>query len=254
MKKVLVIVPFPMSEENLNFRREQLKAIPVSNNLSFTFRPVKAAPRNYVSQADMVLADIGVLETGLSAEKEGFSAVCVDTMSDSGVSALRSVLSIPVVGQGRTSMLTALSLGNKFSIVTMWQKWKHFYMKPLTELGVENALASVRAIDVAPDNQALLRWKEEEIFPMLESAALQAIEEDGAEIIVVGSTTMHQSHSYLSKKLNVPIINPGPLTYKKIELLLDTELTHSRKTYPISPVPRDQMIKAMLDAAAQYDH
>ena len=120
MKKVLVIVPFPMSEENLNFRREQLKAIPVSNNLSFTFRPVKAAPRNYVSQADMVLADIGVLETGLSAEKEGFSAVCVDTMSDSGVSALRSVLSIPVVGPGRTSMLTALSLGNKFSIVTMW--------------------------------------------------------------------------------------------------------------------------------------
>ena len=60
--------------------------------------------------------------------------------------------------------------------------------------------------------------------------------------------------SYLSKKLNVPIINPGPLTYKKIELLLDTELTHSRKAYPISPVPRHQMIKAMLDAAAQYDH
>ena len=159
MKKVLVIVPFPMSEENLNFRREQLKAIPVSNNLSFTFRPVKAAPRNYVSQADMVLADIGVLETGLSAEKEGFSAVCVDTMSDSGVLALRSVLSIPVVGPGRTSMLTALSLGNKFSIVTMWQKWKHFYMKTLNELGVENALASVRAIDVAPDNQALLSGK-----------------------------------------------------------------------------------------------
>ena len=62
MKKVLVIVPFPMSEENLNFRREQLKAIPISSNLSFTFRPVKAAPRNYVSQADMVLADIGVLD------------------------------------------------------------------------------------------------------------------------------------------------------------------------------------------------
>ena len=66
MKKVLVIVPFPMSEENLNFRREQLKAIPVSNNLSFTFRPVKAAPRNYVSPAALVLAFIVVLETGIS--------------------------------------------------------------------------------------------------------------------------------------------------------------------------------------------
>ena len=254
MKKVLVIVPFPMSEENLSFRREQLRAIPVSESLSFTFRPVKAAPRNYISQADMVLADIGVLETGLSAEKEGFSAICVDTMSDSGVAALRSVLSIPVIGPGRTSVLAALSLGNKFSIVTMWQKWKHFYMKTLTELGVENALASVRAIDVTPDNQALLSGKEEEIFPLLESAALQAIEKDGAEIIILGSTTMHQSHSYLSARLNVPIINPGPLTYKTIELLLDTELTHSRKTYPISQVSRDQMIKTMLDAAARHDH
>ena len=254
MKKVLVIVPFPMSEENLSLRREQLRAIHVSESLSFTFRPVKAAPRNYISQADMVLADIGVLETGLSAEKEGFSAICVDTMSDSGVAALRSVLSIPVIGPGRTSMLAALSLGNKFSIVTMWQKWKHFYMKTLTELGVENALASVRAIDVTPDNQALLSGKEEEIFPLLESAALQAIEKDGAEIIILGSTTMHQSHSYLSARLNVPIINPGPLTYKTIELLLDTELTHSRKTYPISQVSRDQMIKTMLDAAARHDH
>ena len=116
-------------------------------------------------------------------------------MSDSGVSALRSVLSIPVVGLYRTSMLTALSLGNKFSIVTMWQR-KHFYMKTLLNSALK-MLASVRAIDVAPDNQALLSGKEEEIFPMLESAALQAIEEDGAEIIVLGSTTMHQSHSYL---------------------------------------------------------
>ena len=39
----------------------------------------------------MVLADVGILEAGLDAEKEGFLAVCIDTMSDSGVSALRSV-------------------------------------------------------------------------------------------------------------------------------------------------------------------
>ncbi len=65
MKKVLVIVPFPMSEENLNFRREQLKAIPVSSNLSFTFRPVKAAPPNSVRHEDWVWQDFGFLETGL---------------------------------------------------------------------------------------------------------------------------------------------------------------------------------------------
>lgn len=254
MKQILVIVPFPMSEENLAARRQQLKAVSLSPDLNFVFRSVKAAPRNYVSQADMVLADMGILEAGLDAEKEGFAAVCIDTMSDSGVAALRSVLSIPVIGPGRTAMLTALSLGQKFSIVTMWQKWRHFYTKTISDLGIAHALASIRSIDVAPDNQALLVGKEEDIFPLLEEAAHQAVEEDGAEVIILGSTTMHQSHAYLTQKLNVPVINPGPLTYKKVEMLLGSNLVHSRKAYPVSPVPRDIMIKAMMDAASKFDH
>ena len=90
MKDVLVIVPFPMSEENLAQRRAQLDAVELSDQLRFTFKSTKAAPRNYVSEADMVLADVGILEVGQSAQEDGFDAVCIDTMSDSGVAALRS--------------------------------------------------------------------------------------------------------------------------------------------------------------------
>ena len=129
MKQILVIVPFPMSNENLAMRKQQLGSVQLSNDMEFTFRPVKAGPKNYISEADMVLADITILEAGLMAELEGFDAVCVDTMSDSGVAALRSTLSIPVVGPGRASMLTAMMLGQRFSIVTMWRKWFHLYEK-----------------------------------------------------------------------------------------------------------------------------
>ena len=254
MKKVLVIVPFPMSEENLALRREQLKAVSISDSISFIFRPVKAAPRNYISQADMVLADMGILEVGINAEQEGFSAVCIDTMSDSGVAALRSILSIPVIGPGRTSMLFALSLGTKFSIITMWEKWRHLYDKTVKDLGIGHALASVRSINMAPDNQALLNGKEEALFPLLEQAAKKAIEEDGAEVILLGSTTMHQAHDYLSKALDVPVINPGPMTYKMAEIMVSSSLSHSRKAYPISPVSRHEMIVAMMDSAARFDH
>lgn len=254
MKKVLVIVPFPMSEENLALRREQLKAVSISDSISFIFRPVKAAPRNYISQADMVLADISILEAGINAEQEGFSAVCIDTMSDSGAAALRSILSIPVIGPGRTSMLFALSLGTKFSIITMWEKWRHLYDKTVTDLGIGHALASVRSINMAPDNQALLNKKEEALFPLLEQAAKKAIEEDGAEVILLGSTTMHQAHDYLSKSLDVPVINPGPMTYKMAEMMISSSLSHSRKAYPISPVSRHEMIVAMINSAASFDH
>ena len=77
MKQILVIVPFPMSDQNLAMRKQQLKSVQLSDEMEFTFRPVKAAPKNYVSEADMVLADIAILEVGITAEVDGFDAVCV---------------------------------------------------------------------------------------------------------------------------------------------------------------------------------
>ena len=254
MKDVLVIVPFPMSEENLAQRRAQLDAVQLSDALRFTFKSTKAAPRNYVSEADMVLADIGILEVGQSAQAEGFDAVCIDTMSDSGVAALRSVLDIPVIGPGRASMLTAMLLGSRFSVVTMWKHWFHLYEKTIGDLGIAEHVASIRSIDVVPDNQSLLAGKEEDIFPLLLAEAKAAIAEDGADVILLGSTTMHQAHEFLSANLEAPVINPGPLTYKLIEAMLSLNLSHSRAAYPASPMPRTEMIAAMMAVAGTFDH
>ena len=49
MKKILVIVPFPMSQENLLSRQDQLKSVDIGEGFEFVFRPEKAAPWNYVS-------------------------------------------------------------------------------------------------------------------------------------------------------------------------------------------------------------
>ncbi len=251
MQRVLVVVPFPMSEENLALRRDQLKAVRFGPDIAFVFRPVKAGPVNYSSHHDFVLADVSILEAGMHAQEEGFSAVCIDTMSDSGVAALRSVLDIPVFGPGRASMLAALMLGDRFSIITMTSRWKPLYKKALDELGLHHKCASVRSVEVPPDNQNLLTGKEEDLFPLLHAAATKAVEEDGAEVLILGSTTMHQSHAYLAGKLPVPVINPGPLTYKLAEAALGLGLTHSRKGYPKPMHPKQAMIAAMLAAAAK---
>jgi Asp/Glu/hydantoin racemase len=249
MRRVLVIVPFAMAPEHLALRREQLQGIELSPELQFEFRPVKAGPVNYSSHHDFVLADVANFEAGCRAQEEGFSAVCIDTMSDSGVAALRSVLDIPVFGPGKVSMLTALMLGERFSILTMASRWKPLYKKALDELGLHHKCASVRAIEVAPDNHALLAGKEEDVFPLLEAAARRAIEEDGADVLILGSTTMHQSHAWLSQRLPVPVINPGPLSYKMAEAALGLGLAQSRQAYPRPLHPRLDMLQAMQAAA-----
>ena len=88
------------------------------------------------------------------------------------------------------------------------------------------------------------------MFPLLEQAALRCVEEDGADVILLGSTTMHQAHAYLSARLPVPVINPGPLTYRLAELAVRLRLRHSRRTYPQSRVDRREMIRAMGNAGA----
>ena len=251
MKKILVIVPFAMSEDNRQLRRQQLDSLSLPPGVHFEYRSVKAGPVNYASHHDFVLADVSIFEAGCRAEQEGFDAVCIDTMSDSGVAALRSVLRIPVVGPGKVSMLSALMLGENFSIITMASRWKPLYKKALDELGLHRQCVSVRAIEMPADNLGLLGGKEELVFPLLEQAALRAIDEDGAQVLILGSTTMHQAHAYLQPRLPVPIINPGPLSYQTALGLLGLGLSHSARAYPPSMHPRLDMLQAMLTAAQQ---
>ncbi|MBH64319.1 MAG: hypothetical protein CL569_18110 [Alphaproteobacteria bacterium] len=120
------------------------------------------------------------------------------------------MLDIPVVGSGRTTYLVALMLSNRFSVVTMWDKWKPLVKKTLTDLQMLDRCASIRAIGIEPDTRGLLDGKEDETFAkMLETARL-CIDEDGAEVICLGSTTMHDAAEFLKSKLEVPVINPGP--------------------------------------------
>jgi Asp/Glu/hydantoin racemase len=251
MEKILVIVPFAMSADNLLLRQQQLAGLQFGPELVFDYRCVKAGPVNYSSHHDFVLADASIFEAGCRAQDEGYAAVCIDTMSDSGVAALRSVLDIPVFGPGKVSMLTALMLGDRFSILTMASRWKPLYKKALDELGLHHKCASVRAIEVPPDNQGLLSGKEDAVFPLLEAAARLAIEVDGAEVLILGSTTMHQAHAYLEARLPVPVINPGPLSYKMAEAALGLGLRQSRQAYPKPLHPRLDMLEAMMAAAKQ---
>jgi allantoin racemase len=57
---------------------------------------------------------------------------------------------------------------------------------------------------------------------------------------------MHQAHAYLAARLPVPVINPGPLTYKLAEAALALGLKHSRKAFPKPLAPRIELIDALF--------
>ena len=194
------------------------------------------------SYYDLYVMESICLEAGLRAEIDGCAAVCINTMSDSALYALRSRLTIPVIAPAQAAYHHACMLGHKFSIITMWQPWLALYEKTIKEYGLGQRLASTRHIDTRPDLEALLQGKEEVVFAQLEAASRAAIEEDGADVIVLGSTTMHQSHAYLAARLPVPVINPGLLAYKVCEIYLELGLTHSKRAFPSPTRVQDELL------------
>ncbi len=249
MAKALVIVPFALDEEGVSNRRAQLKAVNLGPDIEFDYRPVTAGPTSFMSPPDWALMEMAIWEAGLSAQEDGYDAVCIDTMSDSGMAPLRAMLDIPVISPGKASMLFAMMLGHKFGILAQWEPALTRYQKAVREYGLEAHCASVENFDTPPDFANLLGGKEEKVFPKMKAAAERAIDK-GADVICLGSTTMHQAAAYLSENLPVPLINPGPLTYKLVETVLGLGLTHSRKAYPKPIVPQPDMVRAMLKAAA----
>lgn len=230
-KKIKMIVPVPVPDAALEGFASQIPANLLRPGISVEFACAARGGATLDSLYEGVLADAFCLEAGARAEAEGFDAVCINSMSDSGVAALRSRLSIPVIGTAQSSYMLACQLGKRFSIISMWDRWRWLYDKVLTEQGLHGRLASIRSIGIRPDTAELLAGKEENVFPLLLEAARSAIEQDGADVLILGSTTMHQSHAFLAGRLSVPVINPGLVAFKTCEMLLDLDLAHSKRCY-----------------------
>ncbi len=105
MHRVLVLVPFAFGEEGVANREAAKQWVELGPDIQFDFRPVKAGPEMYDSYHDWLLADMSMYEAGITAQDEGYDAVVLDAMNDPGMSALRSILDIPVIGPGRASYL-----------------------------------------------------------------------------------------------------------------------------------------------------
>jgi len=247
--RILVVVPVAVDEEGVARRAAQVPDA-LRAEVEVVYRSVKRGPVLFDSEHDSLVADFFCYEAGITAEEEGFDAVCVDTTSDSGIAALKSRLSIPVVGPGESSYHLALILGKKFSILTLSREWEHTNWSDVIKAGFGPACVSVRSVDVEPDLDELLTGQEDELFPALLQAAEACVSEDGADVIILGSTTMHEAHDYLAEHLNVPVVNPGVASLWMAYVLVQAGLAQSKHAYPTPKAPQDAAFAAAAEAAA----
>lgn len=209
----------------------------LDSDTQVTLRRAQAAPDAFLSAHDWALADLAVLAAGQDAENEGFDAVCVGDMGDYGVAALRSVLTIPVIGAGRSAMLHALTLGSRFSVLA--PSARAYRIKKLAgDYGLDRQCASVRPLA----DDALARG--ETMAPRIVQEARGCLDEDGAEVLCVDADDSALA-SRLADELGAPVVDPLSISLKLAESFLGLHLSHSRRAYPEPQVRKQALIAAI---------
>lgn len=195
---------------------------------------IDEGPASIEGAADEALAAPAVFSAALQAERDGCDALLIDCFGDPGLQGARELVRIPVLGPCETSLHTAAMLGDRFAIISVLDRVRPLLMHLVRQYGMTERLASMRMVntpvlDLATGMAALQE--------AMAAAAVAAVREDGADVIVLGCTGFHGCATCVGQALadaglEVPVIDPIPITVHMARSLVASALRHSKRTWP----------------------
>lgn len=152
----------------------------------------------------------------LSPNLTGCDAVVVSAFGDPGLSALREVVGVPVTGIAEAGMKEAAAGGRRFAVVTT-----------TPELAERIALTAAHCLHkgflgtwTTHGDPFALTAKPVELEAALARAINRAVNESGAEAIVIGGGPLAQAARVLAAQSPVPLVQPIPaavrLTFERL--------------------------------------
>lgn len=232
--KIHIVVPITSDQFNEQIEQEARGFLRPEIDLEISH--LQSGPASIESFYDEVLAGPPIVAEVSEAADNGADAVFITCFGDPAVSAARELVDIPVVGGFEPAIATALTLGERFSVVTVLENVVPMISGLATRMGIGSRLASIEVIDTPvlelQDGDALLK--------SLFEASCRAIETHGADVLVLGCTGMLGVAATLQEKLEaehvrVPVVDPTGASLGLLLTLQSMDLKPSRKTYMPPP-------------------
>jgi allantoin racemase len=221
--RIMVINP-NTSESMTGHIRRELERVKGDETELAIINPVHG-PVSIESAYDEAFAIPPTLELVKQAEKEGYDAVVLACFSDPGLEAAREAVSIPVVGIEESTLHMAAMLGHKFSIMTSRCQRVPSRMEHVVRLGLESRLASVRPLEMSVLE---MDAEPERAKARIMEVAGAAVQQDGAEVIILGCAGLAGYAGDIERELGVVVLDPTPIALKTAELLVSLGLRHSK--------------------------
>ena len=167
----------------------------------------RAGPRMITDVPALARAAVHTVEaamTGIALHDP--VAVIVGAFGDPGVSELRAMTGIPVVGLGEAAVLAAGTDGRRFAIATTTGELAESLCSLVARVDPNADFAGVMLTSTGP--LALARAPEESVTQL--AAAVDRAAEAGAEAVIIGGGPLSAAARALSPRSDVIIIEPVP--------------------------------------------
>lgn len=191
-------------------------------------------PASIEGYYDEALAVPGLLLEIGRGERDGADAAIIACFDDTGLDAARALASIPVLGICEAALATAAFVAHRIAVVTTLDR----SVVPIERLVARYGLAGrvhVRAAGIPvlalddPRSGALAR---------LRHAVRAAIDEDGAEAVVLGCAGMADLARSLSRECGVPVVDGVAAAVKQAEALVGLGLRTAKRGAYAPPPPK----------------
>ena len=146
-----------------------------------------------------------IVLAGMTAQQENFDGILISGFGDPGLAELKARIAIPVTGIAEASMAEASAHGRRFSVVTTTPHLRNAIIAAARRYGHENSLTSVRI--TSGDAETLMN--DTNALPKaLLRLCLEAVQQDGAQAIVIGGGPLAAAARAIAGDVSVPVIEP----------------------------------------------
>lgn len=153
----------------------------------------------------------------IAEHRSGHDAVVVAAFGDPGVTALREVLDVPVVGLTAAALASACLLGQRFSIVAISGRITAWYRETVEQYGMAGRLASIRALDRPLRDIGAVQ---DDHAARLKDICLAAVADDGADVIILAGAPLAGMARTIRHEIPVPVVDGVASAIQHAEMLV----------------------------------
>ena len=191
-------------QEEMERRSRTMQSL-ASGGTSIDFMTNSTGPLSIETAEDEQAAVPG-LKVNLASAK-GYDAITLGCFGDPGLSELKELTPLPVLGPGISALHAASLISSRFSVLAPVRSSIPSTERQIRDYGCSAKGASVRALDIPV---LTIRQDRARAVDAAVRAAGECIEKDGAEAIVLGCMSMAflRMDLDLAEVLGVTVINP----------------------------------------------